>query len=353
MRRMISLSPSSDAEAWSAWLDHYRGTKNELKMLSCARQGRAFKVWTRLPASRPVSAGLSPHQQQHPTPAALVKVERPIVHGAELDAIAERVEKAAELAAEEATEEAQRVKTATRADTARERGLRKVQMGDRPSIDKLPDLGTIEIFDPTEEQELRDGHRKVTTLKTRVKIVNLRDDPVGTMAKRDQITPVQLEAARKWQAWHDAAQLGSIRGIDPSNVAVDGGRFSEPDLTVQRFAIKQLVRADLKLGEVGAMLVRRVLGDRMTVAQVAAIIGNTSERGVRSLGWRLRECLDTLVSATGAVMEGPKPSTPRDAHAELAQYAGGAELHAAVRAAKPGNQITPVTIMRQGKSRGR
>lgn len=331
MGRMISLTPSADADAWSAWLEHHRGTKIELVMLSCARQGRAFKVWTRLPPERLASAGVT----SRPVDTSQApKLERPVVHDGVLDEIAARLEINAVRDEEEVAVRDKRIKTAERIKTRRERELIKVQIGDRPSIEKLPDLGTIEIFDPTEEQELRNGHRKVTKLKPRVKLTNLRDDPVGQMAKRDQITSTQLDAARRWQAWHDTAQLGSVRGIDPSNIAVDGGRFSEPISDVQRLAIKRLVRTDVKLGEVGAMLVRRVLGDRMTITQVGAILGDTSELGLKRLGWRVRECLDTLVHATGTVVEGPMSKTPKDDAAEIARYAGKPDLHRAVHGAK-------------------
>src|SRR6185312_4211828 len=83
----------------------------------------------------------------------------------------------------------------------------------------------------------------------RAKLVNLRDDPIGQMAKRGQIEDEQLQAARKWQAVYDiAASIGGSRGIDPGAMKVDGGKFSEPINDTQFAAIKELERIDVLLG---------------------------------------------------------------------------------------------------------
>jgi hypothetical protein len=174
----------------------------------------------------------------------------------------------------------------------------------------------------------------VARLTRRPKVANLREDPVGRMAKHDQITPMHLDAARRWQALYDAAQMGSVKGMDPCGMKVDGGQFSEPDIDKHTAAIKRLHVLDVRLGDVGSVLVRRVLGDRMSIVQLAAIMGEHSALGLKRVGWRVRECLDTLVDVMGLGAEGKARRAPRDDHSRNAAHADHPALHAAVRRAQ-------------------
>lgn len=316
---MRTIRPGTDS--WYAWLAYHRGSKAELAMLACERQSRAFHAPADYPPPRADASHLT-RQVEPPAPQL-----PPRGAAGDVSEIAERLERLAEQDAIEAAAREARDKAQGKSEDRRERAMRKVQMGDRPDVAKLDDLGTIEVRDGSDES--------LGKLVTRVKLVNLRDDPIGQMAKRAQIEPLQLEAARVWQAWHDAAQIGGVRGIDPANMRVDGGGlYPEPVSDLQRAAIKRLVRADMRLGETGATLVRRILGDRMHIKQVAAIMGDTSERGVRYIGRRLAECLDTLVRVTGVAIEGRPAPAPRDQAAELARYRDNPALHRAARAAK-------------------
>lgn len=327
MARMRVIKP--DSEAWRAWLAYHRGTKTELVMLSCRRQGLAFKAWTEFPPEH-ARADRVTRRAAAPAPAA---PERRSIGEGEIDAIAARMEVRAEIDADD-VDRRDRLREATdKRERERRRALTKVQMGDAPAVDRVAHLGTVEVFDPFEEAEVFAGKRAVHQLAKRAKVVNLRDDPIGQMAKRDQITPAQLEAARRWQAWHDAAQIGSVRSFDPTAINVDGGQLREVVTDVHRAAVKRLAHADRQLGERGAEIVRRILGDRMTITQLGAILGDTSAIGLKRLGWRVRECLDTLVRATCVVVEGAPAPAPRDDAATMARYAHKPALHRAAHQA--------------------
>jgi hypothetical protein len=322
-------------KSWDAWLAYHRGTRNELVMLSCRRQGRAFEAWTEFPpeharADRVTRRAEAPAKAM-PTPH--LDFRDHAIDGV-FDALSRRTEARAERDADDADRRAALRKTSDKRERVRDRALTKVQIGDAPVLDKVAHLGTVAVFDPAEEAEVFAGKRAVDRLVKRAKVVNLRDDPIGQMAKREQISAAQLDAARRWQAWHDAAQIGSVRSFDPTAVNVDGGQLREVVSDVQRAALKRLVHADRQLGEVGAMIVRRILGDRMTIAQLGAILGDTSDLGLKRLGWRVRECLDTLTRATGVVVEGTPMPAPRDDAARMARYAGKPALHRAVHAAR-------------------
>lgn len=208
-----------------------------------------------------------------------------------------------------------------KADAARERAFDDVIGGQAPSLDGLDDLDTRVVVDPHDA-------------RPRTKIVALRDDPIGLMKKRGQISPLQMEGARLWQARYDVAEIGGARGIDPMRIKVDGGALADPNTDARLRAMKDLAAVDRKLGLVGAALIRRVLGERLSVAKFAAMLGDDSKRSVLHLGFRLRECLDTIVAHFGLTVKGgPRREAP-DQHTSLAEYAHAPELHRAVRAAR-------------------
>ncbi len=334
-RRMIKIEPGT--ESWDAWLRYHRGTKVEMNMLLCAHRGEPFNVWTAMPPETVKGSGV-----QLPQVHASVKASHvtPAPAEGDIGRMADRLEARADRDAQELTAEDARLAKLRRIDALREKAQAAVQIGNKPNVKELDDVGIRMVEDP---YELKQG-RKPKPL--RAKLVNLRDDPVGQMAKRDQITGLQLEAARSWQALHDvAASVGLTGGLDPFAVKVSGGKMAEPINDVQIHAMKELQSIDMRLGFVGAVLVRQVLGDRMTVAQAAELVGKpcNSDRERQTererLGWRLRECLDTLVDILGLKVKGRgKRDTRRyDAMAaapDVAQYANNPELYRAVRDAR-------------------
>lgn len=216
-------------------------------------------------------------------------------------------------------------------EAARERAFDQVRAGQYPSLKGAGDLGIVHVHDPFELAEVMDGKRNPKDAKPRAKLTNLRDDPVGLLHRRNQVSDLQLAGARYWQAQHDAAAIGGARGIDPSREKVDGGKLADPNTDARLAAMKALARIDARLGQEGATLVRRVLGEAMEIQKVAAMTGETSERGRKYVGLRFRECLDTIVDAVGLQAEGAHRCTPHDVHADMARLSGSPELHRAVR----------------------
>jgi hypothetical protein len=325
-RRMIEIEPGS--ESWNAWIEYHRGSRTELVMIKCRHDAAPFMAWTEFPPDH--NSGECVGQVSRPVAANTAPIERSFNVERDVEAIAERLEAKAARDSSEMTAADARSEKLKRIDIARERAAAAVQVGNKPKVKDVEDLGFRMIDDP---YEVKNG-RKPKPL--RAKLVNLRDDPIGQMAKRDQVKPDQLEAARRWQAVYDiAASVGSSGGGDPFAMKVDGGgMISEPVSDAQFGAMKRLQQIDAVLGTFGAMLVRHMLGERMPVGQVAAIMGYEGERGANHAGERLRECLDTLVVVLGVEVKGKSRRLPNDAAAELSRFANNPLLYQAVNEAR-------------------
>jgi hypothetical protein len=335
--RLHAIRPGS-AE-FNAWLAYHRGTKAEARMLSALAGKRTWYAPSKLPPVKADAARVTQHASGLRSIEAVLKpTDKP---PARIEDIAERIEKTIALAEADAAELQRRTREHDQQSSAMGRAMTRVQEGRSPKLDggDIEGLGehfsTLNVFDPFEEQRVRDGALKPDKLRKRAKLISVRDDPVGRMHKRSQITISQLHAARWMQAQYAAAEIGGARGIDPSCIRVDGGAIGSDGVTDARLrAIRQITRADAALGYYGAELVRRVLGEGMEVKQYAASKGNTSQTECERLGWRLRECLDAIAEVAGLAAEGRGTRTPRDQHAEAAKLARTPALHRAIRAAK-------------------
>jgi hypothetical protein len=124
---------------------------------------------------------------------------------------------------------------------------------------------------------------------------SLRDDPLGQMHGRNQITELQYKAGREWQSAYELAEIGGARAIDYSRPKVDGGGIPQPTVSdSQAKALNDLTRARKSLGDYGSSVVFDVLACRMTIQKCAVRRMMTRERELEFLGGRFRECLDTL-----------------------------------------------------------
>lgn len=129
---------------------------------------------------------------------------------------------------------------------------------------------------------------------------NIRHDPIAAMLKRKQIGLYQARAAEHWQDDWEKAQLGSVKAMNPLKEAVDGTPPREDPINDrQRSALKELRRADAILGVQGAIVVRLVLAEHLTIEQVAQKYGDSSKIMKDRLGWLLRTCLDELAKFYG------------------------------------------------------
>ena len=168
---------------------------------------------------------------------------------------------------------------------------------DRRTTDKLKDaqLAPQEVDDPFEPGA------KIIVMRS------IRNDPLAALHARNQIDDAQYHGGRAFQRDFETAERGPC-AIDPSKEAVDGGRVPEPITDDQRMAVERLGRADRELGQHGAAIARAILIHGMTIAQLGASRGTTTEPELKYLGARFRECLDCLAEVYGFSQ---KPHTGR------------------------------------------
>lgn len=132
---------------------------------------------------------------------------------------------------------------------------------------------------------------------------SIRNDPLADMRARGQIDEGDYRGGRHWQDAFENSQIGSVRAIDPTKEAVDGGRPPEMLTDRQRKGAKDVDAAREELGKVGDTLIRDVLGQGLSIRTIAGLRGVTTDRGRRILGARFRECLATLAVLYGLAMK--------------------------------------------------
>jgi hypothetical protein len=128
---------------------------------------------------------------------------------------------------------------------------------------------------------------------------SVRDDPLAGMLSRNQIDQAQYEAGRQWQRYHEQSEIGSIRAIDPTKEAVDGGRVTEMLSDAQMKAFKALAGADKELGPLASGLMRDILGRRMTISEAAVRRDFYTTRAVLTIGKHFRWGLERLAIRWG------------------------------------------------------
>lgn len=170
---------------------------------------------------------------------------------------------------------------------------------------------------------------------------SLRDDPLGRLHARRQITESQYATGHYVQNLFELAAIGSVQAMDPSKEFVDGrGQFIDPITEGQRRADKRLREARDALGARGYALVRSVLSERLFIEQIASSQGERSERGILFVGRRFRECLEDLSYVYGFAGRAPSKRSRRDEFTETAQHADNPELHKAIRRARELKEAT-------------
>lgn len=127
----------------------------------------------------------------------------------------------------------------------------------------------------------------------------LRHDVLAQMRSRQQLDEAHFAAGRLWEYYFEQSEIGSIRAIDPSKEAVDGGRIPEMISDSQIKAFRKLNEGDCVLGEVKSDLVRDILGDRQTLRIAATNRGLTTMRGFKSLTDHFIESLNILAVLWG------------------------------------------------------
>jgi hypothetical protein len=146
---------------------------------------------------------------------------------------------------------------------------------------------------------------KITVLRS------LRGDPLAAMHNAKQIDQAQFISGRHWQRAFELTSVGGVRAVDLTRERVDGGGIPQPTLSdAQMRAFADLKRAMTALGMEGESLIKDFLGRGLSLRDIAARRAVTGERARGYIGWRLRECLDTLAVEFGYAGRGSKSAEP-------------------------------------------
>lgn len=149
-------------------------------------------------------------------------------------------------------------------------------------------IGAMPDPNPLEAEKLR---------RQRVAL-NVAGDVLLRELRAGRITQHQFQAGREFEAACEAAAIG-VGGAMGERSTGRGDHEALVAKTIDRAA--QLVtiddRARKACGRDGAMLLRWVLGDRMTFAQIASARGKRKGRASAKIGDEFREALAALVDA--------------------------------------------------------
>ena len=161
---------------------------------------------------------------------------------------------------------------------------------DRRSRDLLrnAEVATVEVDNPL----ALDPGDKIVVLRS------TRNDPLGRLHSHHQIDEAQYQAGRAFQGDWEKAERGP-RAVDPTREYVDGGQAREPITEGQRKAVLRLNRVERELGADGSAIVHDVLVHGMTMQQIGARRGLTTQRWKDYFARRFCECLDCLASFYG------------------------------------------------------
>jgi hypothetical protein len=327
--KLVAIYPGT--AAFAAWLEYYRGTKTETRMLACLggvtkdgkrRPVRPFHVESERPPEKPIAAPM-----RKETPAPTVLPERRAVGDGEFDAAADRLIARSERAEAESKEKQRRERKLEKLDRIRERALADVAQNQPPKLDDCEQLGVVRVPDPTEAEILiRIGEGPPMRLENkaarpRARIVALRDDPIGKMAIQgtlgiNQDRDVRLLAARKFQENYEIAAADG--GLDMFVERVGGG--CADDIGERRLtAVKELSEASRLLGMRNERMVFEILVEGYTLEEhlkrLGMLEGSQTQQDKVKDAYRqmLRDCLDDLavLFRFRAVGKGPRHKPDR------------------------------------------
>lgn len=244
-----------------------------------------------------------------PPPPFLPKSERqPVTRSVE--DIADRLEKKDKRDAKEAKGTRELRSRLRKEDRAREDALEAARTGSTPRSNGHETFGVLTVDEPKE----RDARGRPIR---RQKVISTRDDPIGWMYQHKQLegendrdgrdAEMRLASARRFQQLYERAEIGGAKAIDFTKDVVDGGQIATPDAMLRKEAHDALNALWLMLGKNGSNLVRRVLGEKRTLVEVAAMLlgidvpTDRVERSmlIRGLVGNLLDALDSLADHFG------------------------------------------------------
>lgn len=125
----------------------------------------------------------------------------------------------------------------------------------------------------------------------------LRNDPLGSMHARKQISDAQYRAGREWQAKQEAAGT-PLKSSGDLQEPVDGSRKHRIGLTDrQRDAARQRAVWRDMLGGKNFALLEAVLIDKANLREAGELIFPDAQR--KYVGWLFRHCLDQVAGSLG------------------------------------------------------
>lgn len=154
---------------------------------------------------------------------------------------------------------------------------------------------TIEVPNPHRElvPQLRTVRGTLAYHEDRIRVErSLRDDPLGQMHARKQITHVQYRAGREWQRYAEMAGT-SLRSPGYIEEPVDGSPHHRDGVTeAQKRATKQRAVWRDMLGGKPYCLLEAVLIDKSPLKTAGMLLYPDS--AFRYVGWQFRVSLDQV-----------------------------------------------------------
>lgn len=134
---------------------------------------------------------------------------------------------------------------------------------------------------------------------------NKRESPIEHMAARKRISAAQKDAADRYRALYECAQLGPLRAMDLAKERLDGGGAGDAFSDRVMEAARKLALANRCLGRVAAALAINIIGEGVTIAAMAGRYRHlTPQLAQGYVSGRLLEALDQLVEHWGMLAEG-------------------------------------------------
>ena len=130
---------------------------------------------------------------------------------------------------------------------------------------------------------------------------SLRGDTLANLHARGHIDDAQYQAGRELQRFYEHSEIGGVKAMDPTKEAVDGGGIYETLTEQVQRAIQEVARVEKVLGHEGSALARDVLCYGLTLQQCAQARNLFSETGIKYIGKRFREVLESAAIELGFV----------------------------------------------------
>lgn len=130
-----------------------------------------------------------------------------------------------------------------------------------------------------------------------------RCDPLGKLHAHKQIDDAQYQGGRAYQTDWERAEVGSIRAIDPSKEAVDGGRLPEAITDEQIRATNKLIAIEATLGLRMREVAQAVLIRGLSAELVALENHRHGRRWIEYYATMLQDILHSLAFEYGFALE--------------------------------------------------